>query len=75
MSGKKHLKFAGRVKLYPGDNGVKTAAVGKGRFLMADDIMPLLDAAGINRERMTDNGLQFVRRTYKNGNSYFIANE
>jgi hypothetical protein len=55
-------------------NGVKTATVGKGRFLIADDIAPLLDAAGINRERMTDGGLQFVRRTYKNGNSYFIAN-
>lgn len=58
----------------PGANGDKAAAIGKGRFLIADDIMPLLDAAGINRERMTDDGLQFVRRTYKNGNSYFVAN-
>ncbi|MDN5284612.1 MAG: alpha-L-rhamnosidase [Mucilaginibacter sp.] len=57
-----------------GSNGVKTAAIGKGKFLITGDILSLLDAAGINRERMTDNGLQFVRRTYKNGNSYFIAN-
>jgi hypothetical protein len=56
------------------DGGVKTARVGKGRFIITDNIPSLLDAAGINRERMTDNGLQFVRRTYKNGNSYFIAN-
>jgi hypothetical protein len=56
------------------NNGVKIAAIGKGRFLIADDITSLLDAAGINREQMTDNGLQFVRRTYKNGNSYFISN-
>ncbi|MET3499206.1 hypothetical protein ABIC45_000797 [Mucilaginibacter rubeus] len=56
------------------NNGVKTAKVGKGRFLIADDIAPLLDAAGINREQMTDKGLQFVRRTYENGNSYFITN-
>ncbi len=56
------------------NNGVKIAEVGNGRFLMADDIASLLDAAGINREQMTDKGLQFVRRTYKNGNSYFITN-
>jgi hypothetical protein len=57
------------------NNGVKIAKVGKGRFLMADDMASLLDAAGISREQMTDKGLQFVRRTYKNGNSYFITNE
>lgn len=56
------------------NNGVKTAKVGKGCFLIANDIAPLLDAAGINREQMTDKGLQFVRRTYENGNSYFITN-
>jgi hypothetical protein len=57
------------------NNGVKIAKVGKGRFLMADDIAALLDAASISREQMTDKGLQFVRRTYKNGNSYFITNK
>ncbi|WP_183559643.1 glycosyl hydrolase [Mucilaginibacter sp. SP1R1] len=58
-----------------GNDGVKTAAIGHGRFLIADDISSLLDGAGINREPMTDAGLQFVRRTYQNGNSYFIANK
>ncbi|WPU91513.1 glycosyl hydrolase [Mucilaginibacter sabulilitoris] len=56
------------------NNGVKMAEIGKGRFLIADDIASLLDAADINREQMTDKGLQFVRRIYKNGNSYFITN-
>jgi hypothetical protein len=49
--------------------------MGNGRFLMADDMPRLLAAANIRREAMTDDGLQFVRRQYKNGNSYFIANK
>jgi hypothetical protein len=57
------------------NNGVKLAKIGKGRFLLSDEITPLMEIAGITREAMTDNGLQFVRRTYKTGNSYFIANK
>jgi hypothetical protein len=56
------------------ENDVKIAKAGKGQFLIANEISFLLNNAGINRESMTDDGLQFVRRTYKNGNSYFIAN-
>jgi hypothetical protein len=57
------------------NNGVKEARVGKGRFLMSDEVTPLMETAGISRESMTDAGLQFVRRTYKTGNSYFVANK
>jgi hypothetical protein len=57
------------------NNGVKQATVGKGRFLIADEVTPLLEVAGIRRESMSDLGLQFVRRTYKTGNSYFVANK
>ncbi|GAB3905065.1 glycosyl hydrolase [Mucilaginibacter boryungensis] len=57
------------------NNGVKVAKIGKGRFLLSDEITPLMEVAGITREAMTDNGLQFVRRTYKTGNSYFVANK
>ncbi|QKJ30188.1 glycoside hydrolase family 2 protein [Mucilaginibacter mali] len=57
------------------NNGVKEAKVGKGRFLLSDEVTPLMAVAGIGREEMTDSGLQFVRRTYKTGNSYFISNK
>lgn len=57
-----------------GNDGVKTAAIGKGRFIIADEVTPLLTIAGIEREGMTDSGLQFVRRTYKTGKSYFVDN-
>ncbi len=54
--------------------GYKKAIVGQGQFLMGDDLQILMDAAAIRRERMTDNGLQFVRRQYAGGNYYFISN-
>jgi len=57
------------------ENGVKSAQVGKGRFLMADEVVPLLEMAGVARETLTDNGLSFVRRTFKTGDSYFIDNK
>ena len=58
-----------------GSNGVQTAVTGKGRVLIAENMSALLNAAGVRRESMTDAGLQFVRRTYKTGNSYFVANQ
>ncbi|MEO5682499.1 MAG: glycosyl hydrolase [Chitinophagaceae bacterium] len=54
--------------------GIKRAAVGKGFFLMGDDLKALLNAAKIRREPMVDNGLEYVRRQYAGGNYYFISN-
>ena len=54
--------------------GISEASVGKGRFLSGDDLGKLLSFAGIRREAMVDEGLEFVRRTYKQGSCYFIAN-
>lgn len=56
-------------------DGVKTAGIGRGKFVMGDDITTLLRAAKISREMMTDDGLQFVRRKDKEGYCYFIANQ
>jgi hypothetical protein len=56
-------------------NGVKSATIGKGRFLMADEMTTLLENAGVPRESMTDLGLSMVRRQYKNGDSYFVDNK
>jgi hypothetical protein len=62
------------LKFGDAQNGTKAATIGKGRMLIGDDIEKLLNAANIRRETMTDNNLQFARRKYKTGNSYFIAN-
>jgi hypothetical protein len=55
--------------------GIKSAAVGRGRFLMAGDLQQLLRYASIRREDMTDKGLEFARRKNADGSEYyFIAN-
>ena len=54
---------------------VKSAAIGKGRFLLGKNFEKLLAAAAIRKEIMTEKGLQFNRRKNADGSSfYFIAN-
>ena len=55
-------------------NGVRRSVVGKGRVLVGHDVEPLLDAAGVRRERMVDlAGVQFIRRRQEGGHQYFIS--
>lgn len=53
---------------------VQKALIGKGAFLLGDDLTQLLAAVKVNRETMVDVGLQYIRRQYKNGYCYFISN-
>lgn len=53
---------------------VQKAAVGKGAFLLGDDMEQLLSLAKTGRETLVDNGLQFARRSYNDGHFYFISN-
>jgi len=54
---------------------VKSATVGRGRFLISSDLNELLNAAAIRREDMANKGLQFTRRKNVDGSEfYFIAN-
>lgn len=58
----------------PGNDGVQVAEVGKGKFLLAQDLKKALKKADIRRETMTDKGLEFSRRSNPNGSEfYFIA--
>ncbi|PYP23249.1 MAG: glycoside hydrolase family 2, partial [Gemmatimonadetes bacterium] len=55
-------------------NGVRRSVVGKGRVLVGHDVEPLLDAAGVRRERMVDHaGVRFIRRRQEGGHQYFIS--
>jgi len=56
------------------NSSVKKASLGKGSFLMGDDLDQLLAYAKINRETLADH-LQFTRRQYQNGKYYFIVNK
>jgi len=55
-------------------SSVRKAIIGKGVFLLGDDLEQLLNEAKTYRETMVDNGLQYVRRSYANGHYYFVSN-
>ncbi|HWB94156.1 MAG TPA: glycosyl hydrolase, partial [Puia sp.] len=46
----------------------------KNKFLINADLGALMTAAGLSRETMVDDSLDFVRRSYKDGHVYFIVN-
>lgn len=57
-------------------NEIKLARTGRGEILTGGtDIGRLLEAAGIRKERMTEAGLQFVRRVHNDTSIYFITNK
>ncbi|MDQ3842517.1 MAG: glycoside hydrolase family 2 protein [Bacteroidota bacterium] len=63
----KQLSFAASGK-------VQKATIGRGTFVVGEDIDALMQAAGVQRETMLDKGLQFVRRKNTDGYTYFINN-
>lgn len=56
------------------NQSVKKAAVGKGYFLVGDNLENLMREAKVTRELMVDKGLQYNRRSYTGGHYYFISN-
>jgi hypothetical protein len=56
------------------DSNIQSARVGRGKFLLGDDLGQLLSAAGVKREPMADQKLRFVRRRHSTGRFYFIVN-
>jgi hypothetical protein len=63
------------ITLRPADaDGIREAAIGRGRILQGSDLGPLLTRAGVRREAMVDHGLQFARRRDALGRIYFVSN-
>ncbi|WP_234734855.1 glycosyl hydrolase [Tellurirhabdus bombi] len=62
------------LKFTDAGKGVQKATVGKGAFWVGKDADEVLASAGIKRESLVDNGLQFVRRSHAKGHYYFMAN-
>ncbi len=67
-------KFAGQVAKGSGKSGVTTLSVGSGRVLVGNDLETLFAAAGVVRETLVDQGLQFERRSHEEGHLYFLVN-
>ncbi|HWK04318.1 MAG TPA: glycosyl hydrolase [Puia sp.] len=68
-------QLLGRLHFAPAADGIQKAGIGKGAFLMGDDLAVLLAAAKVRRETMVEDSLEFVRRAYGQGNYYFIVNK
>ena len=67
-------KLVTSLKFVDAGKGVQRAVVGKGAFVIGNDLEAGLSSAGLKRESLVDTGLQFVRRRQANGAYYFIAN-
>ena len=53
---------------------VKFANVGKGKIVLNYDVAKALEYLKIEREKLTDTGLKFVRRQFDGGKYYYIVN-
>jgi len=53
---------------------VKMASFGKGKIVLSSDVSKALEYLKIEREKLTDTGLKFVRRQFDGGKYYYIVN-
>ncbi|TCD05630.1 glycoside hydrolase [Pedobacter frigidisoli] len=56
------------------EKGISTFKTGKGKIILSNNIQLALKANTINREELTDSGLQFIRRKTASGHYYFLVN-
>ncbi|MET3534965.1 glycosyl hydrolase [Chryseobacterium limigenitum] len=56
-----------------GEN-VKIATFGKGKIVLSSDVEKGLEYLKVQREKLTDTGLKFVRRQFDGGKYYYIVN-
>ncbi|UFH32867.1 glycoside hydrolase [Chryseobacterium sp. C-71] len=56
------------------DGNIKMASFGKGKIVLSSDVAKGLEYLKIEREKLTDTGLKFVRRQFDGGKYYYIVN-
>jgi alpha-L-rhamnosidase len=57
------------------NEGISVAKIGKGAFILGDNLEEIMTAAKVQRETMIDVGLQFIRKKNTKGKTYFINNQ
>lgn len=62
------------VKSADGDGNIREIKRGAGRLIFSSDVPGALSFAGVNRERLTDTGLKFIRRQDGNTKYYYLVN-
>jgi hypothetical protein len=56
------------------DGKIKKAVVGKGAFIVSDDMSALMNAAKVRKENLAEKSLSFIRRKNNDGTIYYISN-
>ncbi|KMQ68589.1 glycoside hydrolase [Chryseobacterium sp. FH2] len=56
------------------EGNLKSATFGKGKIVFSSDVEKALEYLKIEREKLTDTGLKFVRRQFDGGKYYYIVN-
>jgi len=56
------------------NGNIKSATFGKGKIVLSSDVEKALEFLKIEREKLTDTGLKFVRRQFDDGKYYYIVN-
>ena len=54
--------------------GMESARIGEGQFLVGADLGQMLQEAGVQREALVDDGLEYIRRKRPGGVDYFLVN-
>jgi len=56
-------------------SSLRRVKIGKGQFLIGENLEKMLNIVGVTREPVVDTaGVRFIRRTYPEGYYYFVAN-
>lgn len=56
------------------NENLKSATFGKGKLVLSSDVEKALEFLKIEREKLTDTGLRFVRRQFDGGKFYYVVN-
>ncbi|WP_316798136.1 glycosyl hydrolase [Pedobacter frigidisoli] len=57
-----------------GSDGIGVYPAGKGKILLSSNVQLALSSIGINREALTDTGLQMIKRKVNNATYYYTVN-
>lgn len=62
------------IKFAPIGDGIQVFTIGKGKIILSPDISKGLNLLQVNREKLTDAGLKFIRRNINGEKYYYIVN-
>ncbi len=56
------------------EQGIQVANIGKGKFIVSEEVSKALDLMGISGESIASSGLKYLRMKHKDGHYYFLVN-